>query len=409
MHEVIKKIKNSLRDGILGDFIFKLMANTLSIAIRNILVLPILASIFSTKEYGELMTVIGVITTIAAGLGNSLLSTRLIMDGDYKRKNLQGDFNIFCIIVSVIGGLSCLAIHKIFPGVSTIQLIIISAVLFLETFVGYHSGWFILRQEFRKLLVYTIIGGIGFVIGLIFSNITKLWAITYLISDGFSIAFLLYFSPLPKENYSLTVECPKMLKKYFILIITTVISNALAYLDRLLLYPIIGSEAVAIYTTASVFGKAFNLIALPVSSIMLGYYAAEKIKLNLRRYWIINFSTLGVLMIFVVMTRFIGIWATGVLYPSIVNDAKPFILIANISSSIGASAQITKSAALKYAKVYWILLIQVIYAVVYLLGGYYGVLRYGLMGFSVAVLGANVIQIIILFIVCHIAVRNIEK
>jgi len=404
-----EKLIGSIKSGMIGDFVYKLMANVLTTVFRNLLVLPVLASIFSLTEYGNLITAIGVITTIAAGLGNSLLSTRLVMDADYRKENIEGDFNSICIGVSFVSVPFVILIHFMFPNFDFFQLVLVGVILFAETFVGYHSGWFILRQEYRRLLVYTVIGGAGYIVGLLLAKVTGYWSFAYLICDMVSMSFLIKYSPLVKEMYGFTKKRKKMLGKYMILIITTIIANAISYLDRLFLYPVIGSDAVSVYTTASIFGKVFSLISLPVSSILLGYYAAERLKLDVKKYWTVNIATLSVLAIFIILTQIFGIWFTGLLYPSIIEQAKPYIMIANISSAIAASAQITRSAALKYAKIYWVMIIQVIYASTYLGFGYLGLMSDGLRGFSYAVLAANIIQILVLYIVCHISLSKTQE
>ena len=409
MLQAICKFKRYLKNGVLNDVAFKMIANIVLTITRNIMVLPIMAKIFTNSEYGEIVTIVGVITTIAAGFGNALLSTRLVREMDYKNAFLQGDFNLICIIVSGISILFTVLIALLFPNLSVSNLLFVAAILFAETFTGYHSGWFILRQAYKKLLIYTVIGSAGFVIGLLFSYFTKLWTLTYFTSDIICLTFLVIHSPLITEKLVLTSEKTTTIKKYIVLIITTIISNALAYLDRLLLYPILGGEAVAVYTTASMFGKIFSMISLPVSSIMLGYYATERIKLDLKKYWLINFLSLAFLIFFIIITQVAGIWFTGLLYPSIIAKAAPYVLIANLSSAIGASAQITKSAALIYAKTYWVLIIQAVYATVYIGVGYYAVKIDGLRGFTYSVLIANILQLVLLFIVCHIAVKNLNQ
>lgn len=398
--------KLSLNINFFGDLLYKLIANVISTIMRNIVVLPFLAKIFLPSQYGEIVTIIGLISTISGGLGNALLSTRLVLESTYKKDNIEGDFNSIAIIVSFISMAFALPIVVFFKYLDINQLLLISCLLFVETFIGYHSGWFILKQAYKKLLIYTIIGALGFGIGLFLSRITKVWIFTYLTSDVFSMLFLVLYSPLIRESLRFTKKVFILIRKYLILILTTVISNALTYLDRLMLYPIIGSSAVAIYSTASVFGKAFNLISLPISSIMLGYYATGRIKLNLKKYWYINFATLIALLIFIILTQIIGYPFTKILFPDLAENAKSFILIANLASAIGASAQITKSAALKYAKTYWTLIIQIIYAVTYILLGYILVMKNGLLGFSYAVLIANLVQIIVLYVVCHFALKN---
>lgn len=405
-HKILRQLNNSLKKGLLGDVIFKMCANVVQTIIRNIVVLPMLANFFTNNQYGELVTVIGLVTTIAAGLGNSLLSARLVMESDYKHRNIEGDFNLICLIASCVSVLGTPFITSMFPTQSMGNILIITLILFLETFTGYQSGWFILKQAYKKLLIYTIIGSVGFGIGLLATRLSGLWAFTYLFSDVACAIFLIAFSPLVKEKKVFTPNLRVTLSKYGVLILSTTVANALAYMDRLLLYPVIGSEAVAVYTTASVFGKAFNLIALPVSSIMLGYYATERIKLNLKKYWGINFAMLGALAIFIIITRLAGIWFTGLLYPRLISEAAPYVLIANISSAIGATAQITKSAALKYAKTYWTLVNQAVYAVVYIGLGLIMARKSGLLGFSYAVLIAHVVQILMLYIICHLALKR---
>ncbi len=403
-----KKIFSSFKTGMLGDVTFKLIANVVSTIIRNIIVLPTLARFFTNAYYGQLVTVVGVVTTVTAGLGNALLSTRLVMDSEYKKTQNEGDFNIICVVVSCVSVIFAVPISLYFSSISGIQILFIGLILFAETYIGYHSGWFILKQAYKILLIYTLAGGLGFGIGIYLTKITGFWTLTYFCSDIVSFVFLFFLSPLVKENNTITPILKTTLNKYWLLFLTTIITNALAYLDRLLLYPLIGSEAVATYTTASVFGKAFNLIAIPVSSILLGYYATERIKLTIKKYWAINIITLVMLGLFILVTRLIGVWFTGVLYPTIIDDARPYILIANLSSALGASAQITKSAALKYAKTYWTLIIQVIYAVIYAGGGLIAAKSGGLKEFSEVILVANIIQLVILYIVCSKSLLKTE-
>ena len=400
------KMRSSFKNGILGDATFKMIANVIATIIRNVVVLPFLAKIFISSEYGEIVTVIGIVTTISAGFGNALLSTRLVTEETYKNKSLEGDFNLICLIVSGFTMFASIPICIIFSNTCGSQYILVSLLLGVETFVGYHSGWFILRQEYKRLLYYTIFTSLGFGIGLILSRITSIWITTYLASDICSLLFLLRYSPLVREKIRFTPYIRTMLIKYSALIISTILSNAIAYMDRLFLHPMIGSEAVAVYTTASVFGKAFNLIALPISSILLGYYAVGKIQLNLRRYWIINAGTIVALVVFMLSTIFIGRWFTGVLYPELIDEAAPYIFVANLSSALAASAQITKAAALKYAKLYWSLAIQGVYSALYIILGYRFILIDGLRGFSYAVLIVNIIQLLLLYIICSITMKR---
>ncbi|MFZ7134392.1 MAG: lipopolysaccharide biosynthesis protein [Eubacteriales bacterium] len=373
---------------------------------KNIIILPVLAKFYDAKNFGMLVTVVSLIALIASSLGNSLTSTRLILEEEYTEANVQGDFNIVCLIVSFLGMLFVILISAIFPKLSFRELLIISAILFFETYSAYHSGWFILRQAYNYLLFYTLIGGVGFCIGLYLTYLTRLWPLTYLIADFLFVLFLVLLSPLVRERYICTNKFRKTISKYFILISATLVTNTLTYLDRLMLFPLIGGTAVAAYTTASFFGKAYSLIAIPISTILLGYFASGRTKLNLKKFWLLNSFMIFVLVIFLIFTSFFGKWATGLVYPNLISSASPYIVIANMSSAIAASAQITKSAVLKYADSHWILIIQIMYAIIYGGMGYYLTKQKALFGFAFAALIANICQIIMLYFACHMALKN---
>lgn len=403
----IKAILYNWKSNILGDFLLKFIANMVQLVIKNIIILPALAMMFNTEVFGTMLTIISVITIIAAGLGNSLTSTRLIMEEEYSNSGLQGDFNLICLCNCTISMLGVVFIYVVFPVLKTIDLFVISLILFLETFWAYHSGWFILRQEYKKLLYYTMIGGVGYSIGLITTYFSQLWVLTYFIADLCYVLFLLKYSPLVREAYVFTKNNNKTIKKYLVLIITTLVGNVLTYIDRLLLYPMIGGEAVAIYTTAGVFGKAFSLLSLPVSTVLVGYFAVGRIKMDLNKYRKLIFVIAVLLLVFFLLTSLVGEWVTGLLYPKLIVSAAPFIIIANMASAIGASSQIIKSVALKYAKTYWLLVLQVVYAFSYICLSFYCSKNFGLYGFSCAALCASLINIIMVFIICYYTMSHL--
>lgn len=405
---MLNKIKLFLRTDILNDFSLKLVANIIQVVMKNLLILPFLASIMSIADYGSFITIISIVALICSILGNSLISTRLILEELYIQSKVQGDFNILAIVAGVFGAICAYIISTLTFQISNLNIVYISIITLLETILAYHSGWFILRNAYRKLIIYTVVTCIGYFIGLIITKNTNIWQFTYLISDCLSVLYLVRFSPLIKEKYSITINLKNTLFKYFILMITTGIATSLMYLDKFILFPLLGVKAVAVYTTAGVLGKGYSLISSPMASIILGYFASGKIRMTVQKFLKMNIIIFFTLLVFLVLNFFVATWITGFLYPSLISLAEPYIMIANLSSALIASSQLLKSVALKYVNISHILLIQILYAILYGILSFYFSTNYQLSGFAYATLISSIFQYLIFFITCVFYLKKRE-
>ena len=96
--EILKKIyiKRYTR-----DFTLRLSASVISTIVSKVLLLPVLALMFSEEEYGLMLTIIGIESLISLVFGNTLYTVRMIMHSEYEKWGLVGDFNILAIINSV--------------------------------------------------------------------------------------------------------------------------------------------------------------------------------------------------------------------------------------------------------------------------------------------------------------------
>lgn len=66
------------------------------------------------------------------------------------------------------------------------------------------------------------------------------------------------------------------------LFIAGLISRLINYADKLLIYPVLGGEEVAVYYAASIIGKMISMLISPISNVVLSYLAKiEKKKDNI--------------------------------------------------------------------------------------------------------------------------------
>ena len=108
------------------------------------------------------------------------------------------------------------------------------------------------------------------------------------------------------------------------------------------MYPLLGDEAVSTFSVATYFGKALSIVAMPIASVMLGYYAQRNYEMTLRRFWFINLVCGVLLAIFTVVQLLLGELVTGWLFPKQITSAAPYIFIGNLATSIVAIIQIVQ-------------------------------------------------------------------
>ena len=99
-------------------------------------------------------------------------------------------------------------------------------------------------------------------------------------------------------------------------------------------------------------------------------------------------------------------WVTGLFYPSLIGQAKPYLLIANLAAVINVTGNLAQPAILKFASTKWIAINQIFYMVIYLGLGVVLSRTNGLMGFSQAALASSTVRAFIFFGAGHVAIRR---
>ena len=176
----------------------------------------------------------------------------------------------------------------------------------------------------------------------------------------------------------------------------------------MLLLPVLGGEAVSTYTVAAFFGKSLGVLVTPLAGVLLSYYAQKDFEMTGRRYWKINLSMIAFSAVFFLFCAAVGPFGTGLFYPTLIDAARPYILLANLASVINVTSNMVQPAVLKFAPTRWQLIIQVLYGCVYLVAGVFSASRYGLMGFCVSATVAAVIKIGFLLLVGYLVLQRVK-
>lgn len=381
------------------DFMFNILASLISTGVLQFIVYPSFAKIFHVSLYGQLLTIVGIVNAISLSFGNILNNTRLIQNSEYEEENISGDFNVILSVVNIIGFMIIIIVGNMLFSFSVTINFLLGIYTILLIIKSYLIVAYRLILDFKLNLYNNIFTVFGYLIGIYITGKTLLWPLTFILGELISIIFLFYTTDLIKEPFKLTKLFKKTKNKYIILILTGLIGNSLVYLDRLIIYPLLGGVAVSIYTVASLFGKTLGIVLGPISGVLLGYYSKSDFNMTKKTFWFLNFSTIILSILFFGFAMGVGPWFTEILYPSLIEEAKPYMFYANLVAVIGAASNMIQPAVLKFAPTQWQFVKEVTFGIIYVVLGIVLGTEYGLIGFCIAGIIANLFKTIFLLAV----------
>lgn len=401
-----------MKSGIYRDFILSLFASAVTTIAAQIVTYPVLAKLCSSEEYGRILTIMGVGNVITLAFGNSLNNARLVLNTEYEEKQEEGDFMPLLWVLTTCGAVAYIIYLCIFGEASFVIITSLACFAAFGIMQNYGSVAFRIKINYVRNLVLAIVIAIGNIVGLgifYFTRDFTWWAITFALGQVFGVVYIFCSSKIYRERCRITSLFKKTFKKESVLIFTTACANILVYLDRLLLYPLLGGDAVSTYTVASFFGKSLAILMNPISGVLLSYYSQKNYGMDRKRFWKGNVLTLTVSGLFMLFSLIASVPVTGILYPSLVERAKPYLFIANLAAVTNVVGNMAQPAVLKYAKTHWLAINQITYMAVYLGLGLVFSKTAGLMGFSYAALIAAIVRVLIFYSVGHISLTGDVK
>lgn len=391
------------------DFSTNILASMIVTFTMQILIYPFIARSISLDMYGLILTIMGIVNTIVIALGSTLNNIRLIQNQAYNKLGIKGDFNVILIAISFLGAIAALILIIFFRNIGLINLIFLIFTVILGISKSYYLVDYRLNLNFKYNLFCNVTISTGYIVGLLLFYITKIWVLAFLLGEIFGCIFLIFTTKIVKEPMKITVIFKQTLTMYLMFILTGAISTVLTYMDRLIIFPLLGGQAVTTFTVASFFGKSIGLIMTPIAGVLLGYYAHKDFKFTLKLFWSINILVLIFSAMFFGISSIISSWFTGLLYPKFIEIAKPYILVANLAAIIGMAGSMTQPAVLKFAPIFWQLIIQIIFGIVYITLGIFMLKFHGITGFCISIMLANTVRLILLYVVGHIYVKKVEN
>jgi O-antigen/teichoic acid export membrane protein len=387
------------RRAIISDIILNIFASIMPIFILQFLLLPFVASKLDADSYGQVLTIIGLMNLSAASLGSILNNSRLINYKKYEEQKVEGDFNILLIVLFLINvcimAFGLWFYEETYNEVNIFLIMIASCFLLLK---GYGVVEFRTKLNYKYILVDSIFLLIGYGVGFLLFLLSGYWQFIFFCGFASSFIFVFIKTKIFRESYRRTALFKKTISQTLSLLIAGLFLGIATYVDRLLLYPLLGGAAVSIYYTATIIGKTVSLVIQPIAGVFLSYLAQLQ-KLDKKFFYILLATS------FVV--GIIGYWATiliskpvlTLLYPQYVDGALKYIYITTLTIIITIISSMINPLVLRFCDTKWQVFIDGTYLVLYITFSVILLDLYGLMGFIVGTLIASIIKLLIILMI----------
>lgn len=384
------------------DMLINLIGTGLPLVALQLIVYPIVARTINAEAYGRMQSLVSFIFLISGTVGGALSTTRLIHEYDYEECGRKGDFSLLNLISLIAVAIVTPFVIGIYLGeVDIYELFLITIISILNYTEMYFEVGFRLQLNYRKIFINKTIGAIGYLAGFLVFRFSMDWHYIFICAYFFQTVYCISSTGLIHEPLEKTEVFRETAKSYGNITLSSAFNKSLTYFDKLLLYPLLGGEAVSVYYAANIFGKLVLQVLEPITNVVLSYLSKEK-RVS-RSIWgmtiMIGGSFCIIMYAFCLLaSRFI----LSILYPQWVDAAMKLIPISTLSLCISSFVNIINPLALKSIKTDRQIVISGAGLLVYIILALSLYKPFGLMGCCFALLISYVIKLGFILLFCFV-------
>lgn len=391
LRKLCKKYKSQL-----GDSVWSLCGLILMNIAAQIVLFPLLRRSLGEEGYGDMQYLMAYINIVTVSVGCAANLARMTAP-EYERTHNNGDYNLFLIAIAVLGAPFTFLLCR-YGGVTvdTPTWICYYLLFIAMAFRYYADVMFKITLNYRKYFLYYLAISVGYGIGLLLFFQTGIWPLALLPGEVLGVLFaFLCVREMRRRVFRPSPVFGRVLKGILILTVSEGLSNLIFNADRLILKLLIDASAVTVYYLATLVGKTMSLVATPLNSVLLGYLARYQGKLTRK---MMRYITLGCLVSFVLFTAvcMFGGWVIlYLLYPDDVDAVKPFLLLGSLAQVIFFTTNVVTVILIRFAKKAYQIFVNAAFGICFFGFGIAATLFYGLWGFAVAMVAANLVRFVL--------------
>ena len=402
-------LNSSKTKQIVFDMFINLLGTGISLVILQLFIYPIAAQNIDADSYGEMQSVMSLVYLVGGTLGGALSTTRLVREYEYQEKKISADFNllfIFCFFIIIL--FLPFFLYLYLENVEPFSIFLIIVIALLNYAVNYFNVGLRLNLDYKAIFIDKILASIGYGIGFVLFYYTLTWQYIFICSGLIEIGYLLVKTNLAAEPYKKSILCVSTAKSFGNLSIANLLTKALTYFDKLILYPLLGGEEVSIYFAANVFGKLMLQTMEPVTNVLLSYLSRKK-RISGSLWKTVIPISIVICFVLYVLCVLISKPVLTIFYPQWVNEAYKLIPLATLSLAISSFIQILYPFTLKAVETSRQIVINAGGLGIYIISVILLYRRAGLVGCCVALLISYITKLILMFYFCFKEKSGNEK
>lgn len=382
-----------------GDLLYSIAGVAFFNIILQFIIYPYVSAKIGSAQFGDMLFLLAVVNIIAPSFGNAVNNTRMVLPEREKTEN--GDYMLILSCFTAVTAVVCLVISLI-RGLSVVGGILLFAVSVLTMFRFYANVEYRLNLEFKKQLVFYILLGVGYLAGAVPFLLSGRWEWIFVTGELLAVLCVVISGRIFRKCGKTSERRREIAGNAITLAGSYLLTNLMLMLDRFVLLYFVDSSAVSEYYVLSLLGKTVAIIGIPLNSIIIGYLTKGSKRMDHPLY---RKSVLGLLILAVLFTLVCG-GLTPVyirlMYPALFAEMKDIIVLAFIVSLAQILYFVTNILLviiLTFVKAKWQLIIQIVYATVFIASAIGMTLLWEIRGFAYAAVISSSIYFLMTLIV----------
>ena len=370
-------------------------AGLLMNGVLQVIVYPLLNRVMGSEPLGNLLFIMGLAAIVTPSIGQALNTSRLVVRRTENVSN--GDYNVLLLVYGAIGAMIALIIGRnSIEGV--LGAVAVCVLILLMVFRYYGDVEFRLNLNYRNYFIYYAVMTAGYLLGFGLFFLTGNWYLIFITGEALAILYIVLTGTIFRDFLRVSGAFRAAAMRGTFLLMSYIVTNLTLNIDRLMLKMLVDNLAVTQYYVVSLIGKTMVLLVAPINTIIISYLTKRKENLNRKQYMMFVGAGLGVSLVFFLGAEIVTPIFLKLLYPDLYDSVRGVITIVNASQILGLLSAYIFIVVLTFTEEKWQMILQVVHLAVILALVYAMTPQGGLHGFSVAVLMANGIRVLLIIL-----------
>jgi len=399
----VKVISNK----IYNDIGLNILASIFLTIATQIIALPILSRMVNIHEYGEILTMFAIMSILAVPFGGTLSDTRLLTKINKLDFKVESTYNYLLMILLIINFIFLNVIYINFFKVNLFHSFLMSLASSFLLLRAFYIVEYRVTLNYKRVLIVSILSIVGYTMGIIINLFVNFWSIIFFVGELVPVLFIIAKSQILKFGFKKSELLKSTIGSFIFLVIASLLNFIIMYSDRFLLLPVLGSKYVSIFLVSSFLGKTIGVVLGPISSVLFSYYVKEDsisittIYKRLAIYFIVSFvSFIGIIILGKPILLF--------LYPTIYPHIHNIYILSNLGAILYIVGNLLQPTMMSNTKPRINTIVQLLYFIFYLTIAYTLVTKYSLIGFCIGIVISNLLRIVLITTVTHIAIKKYQ-